>query len=316
MNLDNAAEKIRTMEVRGAGRIARFAVSTIKELVNDSKTTAVNELQDEIVTALNKLNETRPTAVSLKNSLRYVYSNSLVKFEEREPSIDEFKNEVISACETFIAKSEAAVENIGENGADLIKDGYVIQTHCNSQNALAAIIHAHKEGKDVAVFATESRPWFQGHITARTLAEAGIPVTLIVDSAVKYHINQVNLVLVGADTITSDGDLINKIGTSQIALTAFDAGVPFYVCAETYKFSPVSEGDPESKVIIEERPPTEVVQDPGAFPGVTIANPVFDITPAKHITGIITENGIIKPDDATRIIEEEFGEIKNIDFLN
>ena len=141
-------------------------------------------------------------------------------------------------------------------------------------------------------------------------------MTLIVDSAVKYHIDRIDLVLVGADTITSEGNLINKIGTSQIALTAYDAGVPFYVCAETYKFSPESELGSKGKIIIEERPPTEVVKDPGAFPGVKIANPVFDITPAKHIKGIITENGIIKPGDAKKIIEEEFGKIKDIDFLN
>lgn len=315
MNLESALDKIRTMEVRGAGRIARFAAKTVQEHVNESKASSSQNLEIEIMEILKKLNATRPTAVSLKNGLRYIYQNSIKKVEGAYPPLNEFKKMITSAADEFIKKSEAAVDKIADIGSQKIESGYKIQTHCNSHSALAVIKKAHDQGKSLEVFASESRPWYQGHLTARELTEAGIPVTLIVDSAVRYFMDFIDVVLVGADTITAGGELINKIGTAQVALAANDAGVPFYVCAETYKFSPESLNKNSKVVVIEERDKSEVLPDHSKLPGVKIANPVFDITPAKYIKGIITDVGIIEPEKSSELIVNEFGEESSIDFL-
>jgi ribose 1,5-bisphosphate isomerase len=143
------------------------------------------------------------------------------------------------------------------------------------------------------VYATETRPWRQGLITSRELAEAGVDVTLIVDSAVRSVMGKVDRVFVGADTVASDGSLYNKVGTSAIALAANEFGKEFSVCAETYKFSPLTLlGEP---VAIEEREKEEVAKDGEIHPSVKVFNPVFDRTPAKYISGYVTENGIIPP---------------------
>jgi ribose 1,5-bisphosphate isomerase len=314
MDVDSAVEKIRSMEVRGAGRIARFAASTVSDLVSKSDKTDPTDLKSEIMDIFQKLNASRPTAVSLKNSLRYIYKHSLAQFQEDKGTAEELKNSILEACRSFLEKSEGAVKKIGELGSDRIQDGNTLQTHCNSQLALSAIIEAHNQGKSVKVFASESRPWYQGHLTVRELAKANVHVTLIVDSAVRYFMENVDAVFVGADTILADGELINKIGTSQIALAAKEFGVPFYVCAETYKFSPESLTKSDYKVIIEERDPAEVVPDPDSFKGINIANPVFDRTPPDYITEYITEIGALIPSKVKELIESEFGTGEVLDF--
>jgi ribose 1,5-bisphosphate isomerase len=316
MDLNVAVEKIRSMEVRGAGRIARFAVSAVKDHIMTSQADSVDNLKADLIDALKLLQATRPTAVSLKNGLRFVYKNSVRQFTGKSPGLDELKSKIIESCDEFISRSENAVSKIGKLGAEIIQDGYTIQTHCNSQEALAPIFEAHRQGKSIQVYATESRPWYQGHLTVRDLAEAKIPVTLIVDSAVRHYMDEIDLVLVGADTITAGGDLINKIGTAQVALAAHDTGVPFIVCAGTYKFSPESLYNPEDKIVIEERDPKEVLADPDKFPGVKIKNPVFDRTPAKYIKEIITDVNIIKTDEVKDFIQKEFGAVESLEFLN
>ncbi|MEM4702681.1 MAG: ribose 1,5-bisphosphate isomerase, partial [Archaeoglobaceae archaeon] len=186
-----------------------------------------------------------------------------------------------------------------------IKDGSTILTHCNSSTAIAVIKKAHEMGKKLEVIATESRPRWQGHITARQLKEAGIDVTVIVDSAVRFFMKEVDLVLVGADTITANGALINKIGTSQIALCAKEARVPFIVAAETYKFSPRTLAG--ELVVIEERSAEEVLPKELLDLGIKARNPAFDVTPRDYIDVIITEIGAIPPEMAYLVIKERLG---------
>ena len=207
----------------------------------------------------------------------------------------------MSRASDFIKKSTNAGEKIAEYGGKRINDGDVILTHCNSSMALGCIKYAWDEGKDIRVIATESRPKKQGYITVRQLAEHGVPVTLIVDSAVRHKMTDIDKVYVGADTVASNGAVINKIGTSQVALCAHEARVSVTVCAETYKFS--SETVFGDLIKIEERDPNEIV-NPDDFPGVDISNPVFDATPAKYVDSIITEEGVISPSYAYKIIKE------------
>lgn len=288
------AEGIRSMEIRGAGRIARAAALALKYFAEDFSGTKEDFLK-EIEKVKEYLISTRPTAVSLKNAIYFVINRM------RGDNLEELRKSVIRSAEEFIKRSKEAIKIIGKYGSGRIPEEATILTHCNSSAALATIIQAHRDGKRIKVFNTETRPWFQGHITAKTLAKEGIDVTMIVDSAVRYFMREVDIVVVGADTIASNGAVINKIGTSQIALAAHEARVPFIVCAETYKFSP--ETVIGKLVKIEERDPREIA-DPKDFPGVKFRNPVFDATPPEYVDAIVTEIGVISPYLAYEVIKE------------
>jgi ribose 1,5-bisphosphate isomerase len=283
------------MEVRGAARIAKFAAETLRSYAERVE----NNFDAEMKKAAEVLINTRPTAVSLYNAVNYV-----MKYDGEDET--EKKRSLISRAEDFIEWVDTAHQKIGEIGTRRIKDNSIIMTHCNSSAALSVIKSAFKSGKNIEVIATESRPRLQGHITVRELTEAGIPTTLIVDSAVRYFIENVDCVVVGADTITANGALINKIGTSQIALAAKEARVPFMVAAETYKFSPKTLlGE---LVEIEERDIQEVVPpEIMSLKGLKVRNPAFDVTPRDYIDTIITEIGMIPPEMAYLVIKERLG---------
>ncbi len=293
-----AARKIVTMEVRGAARIAKFAAETLKEFAERLETSNPEEFDEKMKFAAETLLNTRPTAVSLYNAINYVMNYSGESVEEKKLSIKK-------RAEEFIEWVKNAHKNIGEFGARRIKEGSVVMTHCNSSAALSVIKEAYRQGKIEMVFATESRPRRQGFITVKELASEGIPVTLIVDSAVRYFMNDIDCVVVGADTITANGALINKIGTSQIALAAKEARVPFMVAAETYKFSPKTLFG--ELVEIEERDAEEVAPPEILSLNVKVRNPAFDVTPREYIDVIVTEIGAIPPEMAYLIIRERLG---------
>lgn len=308
------AKDIKTMKIRGAGRIARAAAKALK--IAAEKYEGPGDVEAFIAyidNAAKILLETRPTAVSLPNAIMYITTRLRRK---RPYNVAEAKTLVVRLSNEFIKYSLTATEKIGVIGSRRILSGDVLLTHCNSTAALSVIIHAHKQGKDIKVYATETRPKFQGHITVRTLLSEGINVTLIPDSAVRYIMKKVNKVIVGADTVAANGAVVNKIGTSNIALAAHEARVRVFVAAETYKFSPATViGE---LVEIEERDPREIVDEEylKENPNVTVRNPAFDITPPEYIDAIITEEGLIPPQAAYLILIEKFGWIIQDYFLS
>ncbi len=299
MNVDKTAEAIRTMEIRGAAAIATAAASAMKELAGSWQGDDVKGMLGALRAAQKTLTDTRPTAVSLRNSI-----GATLKGAASEEDPEALRKLVIGNADDFIARSKQARALIGMMCSRRIRPGSTVMTVCNSTMAIAGILEAHRQGKDIKVIAAESRPRRQGYITARTLAESGVDVTLIVDSAVRYHMARTDVVIAGADAIATNGAVINKIGTSQMALAASEARVPVIICAESYKFSPLTlYGE---LVEIEERDPVEVI-DPKTLPGVKIANPVFDATPPEYIDVIITELGVIPPSAAYEVIVQQFG---------
>ncbi len=258
-------------------------------------------MRQSLLAAREVLLASRPTAISLWNGVQFV-----LKGMNHQKDGEELRQMVVRNATVFIKRSEEAVALIGRNGANRLKEGDRVMTHCNSQAALSVITTAQRQGKHIKAFATESRPWRQGILTANQLSKAGVDVTLIIDSAVRHVMKDMDAVVVGADTIASNGAVINKIGTSQLALAAHEARVPFYVCAETFKFSPrTMMGE---MVEIEERDSLEVVK-PGEVPSsVRVFNPVFDATPPEYIDSIITEIGVVPPYAAYEIIVREFGQ--------
>jgi ribose 1,5-bisphosphate isomerase len=302
MLLSETAENIKKMEIRGAGRIARAAVEALADFARNLDVSDPEVFKQEMQGAARTLISTRPTAVSLPNAVRYVM-RALDSFE----SVEAAREATLSRAAEFIEHSEHAVEWIAEIGARHISDGDVLLTHCNSEAALGCILEAHRQGKEIEVYATEVRPRGQGLITIRTLNEAGIRTNYIIDSAVRYFINDVDLVIVGADAIAVNGAVVNKIGTAQIAHAANEARTNVIVAAETYKFAPRTIlGE---KIEIEERDPAEVLprEEAERLPFVRVRNPAFDVTPAEYIDLIITERGAIPPELAYTVIRDYLG---------
>jgi len=263
-DLQIIADKIRTMEIRGAGRIAVAASAALRDYAKTLRSLNIEEFNRNIDEAAKTLVDTRPTAVSLPNA---------VALTKRHSSTNVYD----------------AIDEIVSNSDEFIK---------NAEEAL---------GKNISVIATESRPRRQGFITIRELNDYGIPTTLIVDSAVRLTMKEVDLVVVGADSISVNGALINKIGTSQLAMAAQEARRNLIVAAETYKFSPRTLlGE---MVEIEDRGSEEVI-DPEILeelPNVKVRNPAFDVTPAEYIDLIITEVGALPPAMAYTIIKDHLG---------
>jgi len=302
MIVPETADKIKSMEIRGAGRIARAVAEALRDHAFAVRATAPDAYRQEMERAAATLLATRPTAVSLPNAVHIVMAGL-----EHAKSADEARAGVVRRADEFISSSQHAVDQIAQFGASHIRDGDTILTHCNSEVALACITEAHRQGKEIEVFATEVRPRNQGLITIRTLNDAGIRTNFIVDSAVRSFINDIDLVIVGADAVTVNGAVVNKIGTAQVAHSAREARVNVIVAAETYKFAPRTILGELIK--IEERAGSEVLPDEIArtLPHVTVRNPAFDVTPAEYIDMIVTEKGAIPPQMAYVIIRDYLG---------
>lgn len=301
MNVEDTAVSIKDMTIRGAGRIARAGAEALSDFAGSYKGNDRETFIADLEKAKRTLLDSRPTAVSLWNGV-----HATIRGVEDCRDVGEMLALIQQNAKVFIDNSNNAVRLIGEIGAKRIKDGDVIMTHCNSSVALGVIKTAYRQGKDIKVYATESRPWRQGILTVRDLAQEGIDTTLIIDSAVRSVMKKVDEVFVGADTITSHGALVNKVGTSQLALAANEARVQFYVCSETYKFSPMTLfGD---RVTIEEREIGEVVREGEIPESVKVFNPVFDSTPEKYIDAIITELGMMSPGSVYDVMIRQLGD--------
>ncbi len=305
-------EGIKSMKIRGAGKIARAGALALSEASKSYRGSSMKGFMNYMEIVAEYVRSARPTAVSLPNAVAYVM-NRLRKTEIS--SVQEGVEAVVRLAEEFVDYSLNAVKIIGELGAKRLVNGDVVMTHCHSTAAVSVVAAAHKMGKVNTAYVKETRPKMQGLITANALADAGLDVILIPDSSVRYFMKKVTKVVVGADTISANGAVINKVGTSMVTLVAKEARVRTYVAAETYKFSPrtvIGELVP-----IEVREPTEIVSKEWLEknPKVNVYNPVFDVTPPEYIDAIITEKGVIPPQAAILILLEEYG-IKISDILS
>jgi len=297
-DLLETAEKIKNMEIRGAALIGRAAACALKEYALVLDVTNLDQFNSEVQKAAEILLNTRPTAVSLSNAIRMV-------MRYQGDNLDSAKRSLATNADDFVDRSLKAIERISDIGSRMIRDGDTIMTHCNSSVALSIIRTAHQSRKEIRVIATESRPRYQGHLTVKMLDDWGIKTELIVDSAVRSVINEVDSVVVGADVITANGTLVNKIGTAQIALCAHEARTNFIVAAETYKFSP--DTIMGELVPIEMRDEEEVYPEVSHLKNVIVRNPAFDVTPHQYIDVICTEVGAIPPEMSYLIIKEMLG---------
>jgi ribose 1,5-bisphosphate isomerase len=193
------------------------------------------------------------------------------------------------AIKQHFDKSE---EDISRIGSKKISSGDVVFTHCHSSTVVDILKKAKKEGKRFKVYNTETRPLFQGRITARELARAGIPVVHFIDSAARIALKEADIMLIGADAISSEGKVFNKIGSEMFAEIAHRYDIPVYVCTDSWKFDPQSVFGYEEE--IEKRAAKEVW--PAAPKGVLIDNRVFEKIASDLVAGIISELGVYKPE--------------------
>jgi len=293
------AERIRKLEVQGARNIAIAAIEAIEEMAGKTKTKTREEFMNELVEARDILFASRPTEPLMRNALRWVISS--VESSERKKANDLAR--VVSSCSCeFLRSLEESRECIAEIGAKRILDGMVIFTHCHSSTVTNMLSKAKQNGKKFEVICTETRPVFQGRITAKEMLELGLKTTFIVDSAARPFMKQANIAVVGADAITSEGNVLNKIGTATIALLANEARVPFYVVSELLKFDPATiYGEYEA---IEERGGGEVWKD--APPKLKIRNPAFEVTRSNFIHGVICEEGVISPHSINEVMYRRY----------
>jgi ribose 1,5-bisphosphate isomerase len=298
LDVRQTAARIADMRIRGAGRIARAAALSLGVFADGYTGGDLASFKADMESSARELVATRPTAVSLSNAVWLVARSS-----RGAKDVAEARELVSRSAKDFAAESETAVERVARTAAARLRPGARVLTHCNSSAAVASIIKAHGQG-GVEAYCTETRPWRQGRITASELAAAGVPVTIVVDSAAGLLMPKLDAVLVGADAVEWDGSLLNKIGTLQIACSAARAKVPLICCAESYKFVPPSQRGIRRE--IELREAMEVL-DGAEIPGAGVWNPVFDRTPPELITAYATEHGEVAPgsslDFATKHLE-------------
>ncbi len=297
--LKETAQKIKLLQVQGARNVAIAAVKAIQTQAQQTKTKTKPQFLAELTEAQTLLNSTRETEPLMRNAIHCIIIQAQNAQTEK---ISELSQTVNSAADQFLRDLDASREQTAEVGAKRIKDGATVFTHCHSSTVTRMLAKAKVEGKNFKVICTETRPAFQGRITAKELVNLGIDTTFIVDSAARTFMNNVDIVVVGADAITSEGNVVNKIGTGGIAVLAREARAPLYVVSELLKFDPETlKGECEK---IEQRNPAEVW--PEAPAKLDVRNPAFDVTPNRYISGIICEAGIIAPQSIAEVMRSRY----------
>jgi methylthioribose-1-phosphate isomerase len=302
-SLDEICEAIRTLAVRGAPAIgicgAMGLAVSLAAHVEDERDTFL----DRARRAASAITATRPTAVNLAWAVQRVLDQATSTRGTSQAMLAAMRAEATAILE----EDRAMCLRIGEAGADLVPAGSCVLTHCNAGalatggigTALAPIYVAASCGRNVCVLATETRPLLQGsRLTAWELVRAGIPVTVITDSAAasRMRAGGVDLCLVGADRVVANGDVANKVGTYALAVLARHHGIPFYVALPSSTIDPsLNTGD---DITIEERDPREVstLGDRRVTPEqAAVFNAAFDVTPGNLVTAFITDRGIVRP---------------------
>lgn len=297
------ATAIRDMVVRGAPAIGVAAAMGIALGVKQSPATDVSGLRNEFGQICRTMGETRPTAVNLFWAIRRMQQ----KFESVAPQgVTQIRLSLVEEAQKMLLEDIAANQAMGRHGAALMPSSGGVLTHCNAGalatcgygTALGVIRSAIDSGKQLNVFADETRPFLQGsRLTAWELMKDGIQTTLIADNMAGAMMRQgkIKAVIVGADRIAANGDVANKIGTYTVAVLAKEHSIPFYVAAP---WSTVDMNTPDGEHIpIEQRSHKEVTHHAGkqvAPDGVLVENPAFDVTPNKYVTAIVTERGIAR----------------------
>lgn len=293
------AEKIRKLQVQGARNVAIAAIEALQTQAEQTKSRTKKDFIAELKEAQTTLFASRETEPLMRNAIRYL----IIQVQNQDTEqIEAITQNVITNASQFLKDLDASRERTAEIGAKRVKDGSAVFTHCHSSTVTRLLSRAKAQGKNFKVICTETRPAFQGRITAKELIDLDIDTTLIVDSATRTFMKDVDIIFVGADAITSEGNVVNKIGTGSLAVLAHEARVPLYIVSELLKFDPETLAGECEK--IEQRNPAEVWSE--APSKLSIRNPAFDVTPNRYISGVICEEGIIAPQAIVEVIRKRY----------
>lgn len=294
---EKTARDIKSLKIQGATNVAKSAVNALRWKAEKSKAKTKLSLVAELEHSRRILSQTRSTEPLMRNCLRYAIE---ILKDSHSKNPKELSKIISRTAEELLFKIKSSNEIIAEYGGRMIKNNSVVFTHCHSSTVLNILKKAKKRGKKFSVICTETRPRFQGRITAQELAKAKIPVTMIVDSAVSTYIKHADIAFVGADLITAEMGAVNKIGTLNLAIACKRENVPFFCATTLAKF------DPESllgkREEIEFRDAKEIWEKPPK--GLKLLNPAFDVTPRELINAYITEKGILTPDSLLMTAED------------
>ncbi len=293
--LKEDAERIKSLQIQGATNVA---LSAINYLSSYAKRLTVCSTPEEYLVKLKEAKDilfnTRATEPAMRNGLNYII-NKLEKNKDEInqefilKSIDRYKNEY----KQMIHDSKEKIAQIGARRIPSIsktKADFIVMTHCHSSTVTGILLKAKEQGKSFKVINTQTQPKLQGRKTARELTKAGIEIKHVVDSAIRWAVNhyEVDLILIGADSITSEGTILNKIGSRLLALVAHEEHVPFYVATPLLKYNPETSFGILEK--IEMRDPKEIWEEPPD--NVEVLNPAFETVSRRYIDGLISEAGI------------------------
>lgn len=292
MSFNSIVRDIKNLKVQGAQNVAKASLEALMLFAkqNHKKKDFHVKIQD----AKDILFHTRPTEPLMRNVLNFATNeldreaNLLAGLIERQKWLNE--------------RFDKAERKIAIYGAKKVFDGSAVFTHCHSSSVISAFIEAKKLKRSFTVLNTETRPLFQGRKTALDLSKAGIKVTHFVDSSARVALKHADVMFIGADAISSEGKVTNKIGSEMFAEIASRYDVPLYVCTDSWKFNPLSVFGEEE--IIEERASAEVWEKPPK--GVTVSNLAFEKVKPDLITGIISELGVFKPEVFVREVKERY----------
>ncbi|PIT85963.1 ribose 1,5-bisphosphate isomerase [Candidatus Micrarchaeota archaeon CG10_big_fil_rev_8_21_14_0_10_59_7] len=296
---------IKALKIQGAEAVAAKSVNALSQEMGVSSAKTRKGFVKEMRAAVAFLKTSRPTEPALRNALRFMLLRAM---ESKETDVVALKQLVEQEAREYHENALRTKLRIAEYGARLVPKGASILVHCHSSTVMRVLKKAQDDGKKPKVFCTESRPLYQGRISAKELSDYGIDTTLVVDSAVSTVLRRMSdedVVLVGADAITSEGDLINKIGTCNIASLAKEHGEAFYSCTGTHKFDPLTLWGESEK--IEERSPDEVWKKKERPRKLRVLNPAFDVTPASCVTAFVTELGVVPPSSLIGLLWKRFG---------
>lgn len=301
-NIQQIAEDIKSIKIQWATNIAKAACAIIKQEIAAQPFSSLEEgiaFFEEARSLLEKSRSTEPLLFNLMKYITYTY------YQIKEENIESKKKGIIEACDKYLEWIKKNDERIVQTGAEIVKSGHKIFTHCHSSAVVKTLIEAHKQNPDIEVRNTETRPLYQGRKTSAETLAAGIKTTMITDDAAAYFIDKtvelnvdVDMLIVWCDAIKRNGNIINKVGSFGIALSAHNSQIPVYVLANLLKT------DADNTVTIETRWGQEI--RPEAPKWLNILNYAFDTIPAGYITWLVTEFWVIKPSEVENIIHEYY----------
>lgn len=281
LSFDQTVKKIKSLEIQGAENIAIAAIEAFSTKLKETKD------EQKLQKYANQLKLARATEPALVNAINYCLANYKKDKTAPQKALKHFKEN-----QNTIAKI----------GAKLIVNGSRVFTHCHASTVERILIEAKKEGRKFKVYNTETRPRYQGRITATNLSKAGIKVTHCVDSAGRSLLRECDIFLIGCDSITKSKKVINKIGTESLFDAANESKIPVYICTNSWKFDTQSTEKKDTE--IEQRDGSEVW--PNAPKNVTIYNPAFEKMDLNKATGVVSELGLLKPNKFIRKFKKQY----------